>query len=155
MYGYVAKKPQRTAEDFWKRVSAENEDGCMLWTGPPEASGYGQLRCLGRSWRTHRLAYYLTYGEIPKGKQINHKCGNRLCCNPRHLYAGSAKENSQDAVRHGTVNNQWMNRTHCSRGHEYSEANTYIDPKRGWRQCRTCIKIRSQERRNIYETRQG
>jgi hypothetical protein len=33
-------------------------------------------------------------------------------------------------------------RTHCSFGHEWTPANTYTDPKTGYRQCRTCRRLR-------------
>lgn len=51
--------------------------------------------------RTHRIAYLLTYGSIPKGKHILHSCDNRKCCNPAHLSVGSQKDNMQDMLKKG------------------------------------------------------
>ena len=33
----------------------------------------------------HRFIYRAHYGEIPEGQEVHHKCGNRACCNPKHL----------------------------------------------------------------------
>lgn len=49
----------------------------------------------------HRLAFILHYGHDPKG-HVCHTCGNNMCCNPNHLYSGTAKTNHDDSVRHGT-----------------------------------------------------
>jgi hypothetical protein len=40
----------------------------------------------------------------------------------------------------------WAKRTHCIHGHEFSEENTYVNPKNGYRTCRTCSSA-SQRRR--------
>lgn len=50
----------------------------------------------------HLVAFWLHYGYAPKGGHICHKCGNKHCCNPYHLYHGTAKTNHADSVKHGT-----------------------------------------------------
>jgi hypothetical protein len=45
------------------------------------------------------MAYFLTYGEIPKGKMVLHKCDNHPCVRPDHLFAGTQSDNMQDMLR--------------------------------------------------------
>ena len=54
---------------------------------------------------THRLAYELTHGVIPKGKCVLHRCDTPRCCNPRHLFVGTQTDNMNDRHMKG--------RTHC------------------------------------------
>ena len=51
-----------------------------------------------RSTQTHRLMYQATFGEIPVGRLVYHKCDNPPCCNPSHLFLGSNKTNAEDKV---------------------------------------------------------
>jgi hypothetical protein len=37
-------------------------------------------------------------GNIPEGKLILHKCDNRTCCNPDHLFTGSHQDNLDDMI---------------------------------------------------------
>jgi len=37
-------------------------------------------------------------GKIPEGKLACHKCNNRKCCNPDHIYVGSALQNNTDKI---------------------------------------------------------
>lgn len=88
---------------FWKHVEQRGPDDCWLWTADLSRSGYGSLwnRETKRSVSAHRFSYTEAKGEIPKGAFIMHSCDNKRCVNPAHLFIGTAKENTQDAIKRG------------------------------------------------------
>ena len=75
--------------------------GCHLFQGPLTRGGYGCLGVNGRSWMTHRLAWRIHKGPIPNGLWVLHKCDVRNCCNPDHLWLGTAADNGADCKRKG------------------------------------------------------
>lgn len=76
-------------------------DACWLWTAFVTPKGYGCTRSGGRNAPAHRVAYELAHGPIPDGLYVCHRCDVRACCNPAHLFLGTAKDNTQDMLRKG------------------------------------------------------
>lgn len=98
----------RLNPDFWGNVAVGAPDECWPWQRG-RAGGYGILHLNGKTAYAHRRAYELTHGEIPADLYICHKCDNPPCCNPAHLWPGTAKENTQDSIakgRHGARKRQ-------------------------------------------------
>ena len=88
-------------ERFWSYVIKSGDDDCWIWTGGINIRGYGRFWFNGRLEQAHRFAYILTKGEIPLDLYVCHSCDNPKCCNPNHLWIGTAKDNSQDMVHKG------------------------------------------------------
>jgi hypothetical protein len=70
---------------------------CIEWKGRTDKDGYGTIG----SRRAHRVAWEQTFGPIPDGLQVLHKCDNPPCCNPDHLFLGTRTDNMNDKVRKG------------------------------------------------------
>lgn len=74
---------------------------CLEWTGTTFQNGYGRLGMPVETkqetiHRAHRYAYYLANGKIKKSLSVLHKCDNRLCCHPKHIYLGDHRQNMRD-----------------------------------------------------------
>ena len=70
---------------------------CFIWqggdSGTGRGGGYGRMSLGSQTVATHIVVYTHFYGYIPGKKQVDHKCRNRLCCNPLHLELVSPKTN--------------------------------------------------------------
>jgi hypothetical protein len=98
------------AERFWGRVERADPDSCWEWTRARFRSGYGALRNLEtkQTVYAHRVAWELTNGAIEKGLCVLHRCDNRPCCNPNHLFLGTDADNVRDMDAKGR--RRWMAR---------------------------------------------
>lgn len=83
------------------RSEPDTNGGCLLWAGPINERGYGQIGVSGGKWRVHRLAWALANGDIPLGMHVLHRCDVRTCVNPLHLFLGSNADNVADMVNKG------------------------------------------------------
>lgn len=87
-------------QEFIARFEAklDKSGACWIWTASVAGKGYGQMKLPGQRKQeySHRIAYLLYKGLIPEGIQVCHTCDTPRCCNPDHLFLGTAKENLQD-----------------------------------------------------------
>ena len=106
------------AERFWSKVDKDGpEPGqvqilqypelkgtrCWLWKTALDNCGYGMFSFEGQNRHAHRIAFFLEYGNWPTPCGL-HKCDTPACCNPVHIFSGTAGENNQDTSRKGRKN---------------------------------------------------
>lgn len=70
-----------------------------------------------------------------------------------NLYWGTKATNASDAVRNGR--NYWSKQTHCIRGHEFSEDNTFLAPSDSGKTKRVCVTCRRDYNREYMRTRRA
>jgi hypothetical protein len=88
-------------EKFEKKIELIPFTDCHIWNGTCDAAGYGVFTVQGKRKYAHRISYELHKGEIPMGMIICHSCDVPSCVNPKHLTAGTHKENMRDMCKKG------------------------------------------------------
>ncbi len=110
----VHMSTKNTPENFWSKVKRGKPEDCWEWMGSKTSSGYGNLSWHGHPVQAHRVAFYLAFGGLALQTSFRHegfaktykrfvlhRCDNRLCCNPDHLFLGSMRTNLLDAYQKG------------------------------------------------------
>lgn len=100
---------------FWSKVdrSRLGPGGCWEWTASRFERGYGQFKHPS-STRAHRVSYELSYGPVPDGLKVLHRCDNPPCVNPAHLYTGTNSDNMTDRSRRGRLDGLARGQRHGS-----------------------------------------
>ena len=124
---------------FDTNVERIPEAGCWLWLGCI-GNGYGKFRGM----QAHRYSWLLHIGST-NGLRVLHRCDIPSCVNPAHLFLGTQSDNMLDRSIKGRHENQNTHISHCKRGHEFTEENTYLRSS-GNRECRTCHRLKNSGR---------
>lgn len=127
-----------TRDRFFTKVylppNCQDED-CWVWTGSLDDCGYGRFMLHGSNTKAHRVSWLL-FTTVPIGPLlVLHKCDQRNCVNPHHLFLGTNRDNTLDMCAKGRHHNSL--KTHCSRGHLLSPDNLYY-AKNSSRKCKQC-----------------
>jgi hypothetical protein len=85
---------------LWSRIDVRAADECWPWSGGVSGGGYG---ISSHHTGAHVEVYEMLHGPVPEGKRVCHHCDNPPCCNPSHLWTGTALDNSRDAVLKGRM----------------------------------------------------
>lgn len=93
---------RREPIDRFKEKVKVCESGCHEWTARLSEKGYGVFKMASYdTWQAHRWIYHYYNPETPMNLYILHKCDNRKCVNPKHLYAGTQQDNMFDMYERG------------------------------------------------------
>lgn len=121
---------------FFAKVLLDDSDKCWVWQASLR-NGYGQFSHNGSPQYAHRVVYEEFVGPIPEGLVLDHVvCQNPPCVNYTHVEPTTQAEN---VLRGNSLFAQRARATHCARGHEFTEENTYRRPSDGRRRCRACM----------------
>lgn len=142
--------PRRATDDLWDHIRQRcvQEGDCLVWQGAKSTGGYGIIGIRGAHRPVHRVVYEYFHGAVPPGLDLDHVhargCRSRACCNVDHLEPVTRRVN---LLRGKTITARNAAKTHCPRGHEYTEEN--LDrwaQQHGDRVCMICVRLRARLR---------
>lgn len=153
----IATSADPVLDRFMAKISMGAPDGCWMWTASTQGRGYGQFKWGTKVVLAHKTMYEIENGPVPAGMLLDHTCHNdsgcpggvtcphRRCCNPAHMEPVTSRTNNLRGEGRAA---EAARRTHCIRGHEFNDANTYVQtgksgaPKRA---CRACNRNRKKD----------
>jgi hypothetical protein len=136
-----APRLTRRFEDF-----IDKSGECWEWTGAKNRGGYGIWSKGGNQGLAHRFSLQAVVPCPDPALFACHRCDNPGCVNPRHLYWGTIRDNTDDMLARRGVYNKGKHMSHCRHGHEMTGDNIRIVGKRRVRICRECDNAKSRER---------
>jgi hypothetical protein len=89
------------ADRFWQHVTKAHGDGCWEWNAAIGTTGYGMTTRACKKIKAHRAAWELVHGPIPGALCVLHRCDNRKCVRPDHLFLGTLSDNVADMMAKG------------------------------------------------------
>lgn len=140
-------------ERFFSKVVKAGD--CWFWLGAKNQGGYGKFSENYIKYVAHRWLYQFVNGPVDKKLDLDHLCRNRNCVNPEHLEPVTRSENSIRGIGPKLAAERQLVKTHCPKGHEYTEINTYFRKNKVNRICRICRKLKQQKRRVLNKHLQG
>lgn len=97
---WYASRRESLPERFLERVS--KSEGCWEYGGEKINTGYGSVRMdSGKRMLAHRYSWLIHFGEIPAAIKVLHRCDNKICVRPDHLFLGTLSDNTQDMIAKG------------------------------------------------------
>lgn len=90
---------------LWSKVNIIEDNKCWEWIASRDRHGYGYFSVtrdkITKNSTSSRATYIAVNGPIPDGLFVCHKCDNPPCCNPKHLFLGTPKDNAHDMIKKG------------------------------------------------------
>ncbi len=86
--------------NLYQKIQTRGETECWPWFGYLNTRGYPSVH-LGRPMKATRVVFKLAYGKDPGMLCVLHACDNRTCCNPAHMFLGTAADNTLDMMKKG------------------------------------------------------
>lgn len=86
---------------FYSRITKGEGDKCWIWNRAIDGREYGVLVVKGNPRKAHRISWELNNGPVPEGMVVCHRCDNKRCVRPDHLFLGTQRDNILDCLNKG------------------------------------------------------